>query len=128
MPIEMTFDPEKERLHTTASGTLSLAELLAHIDSEEGSGHLGASELFDARATTTTDLTTTQVRQLVDRMRDHARQGPLGPTALVTRSDVVFGMARMYSILSDDFDPRFFVFRDLEDAERWLDAGAPSSD
>jgi len=123
-PIEMAFDPKKQRLRTTSSGMLSLSDLLAHLDDEERQGNLGVSELFDARASTT-DLTANQVRELVDRMSRHAREGGLGPTALVTQNDLVFGMARMYSILSEDFDPRFRVCRDIESAERWLDAGAP---
>jgi hypothetical protein len=119
MPIDMTYDPATQRLRTTARGAIGLADLIAHIDTEARRGHLGAPELFDARGATT-DLTALQVRQLVDRMREHAARGVLGPTALVTHSDVVFGMAQMYSMLSDDFDGRFFVSRDLASAEQWL--------
>ena len=126
MPIVMEFDTAGNRLRTTAIGELTLADLLGHIDNEERAVHLGAPELFDARDATTT-LTAPEVRRLVDVMRSYAKQQALGPTALVTRSDVVFGMARMYGILSNDFDPRFGVFRNLTDAVRWLDAGAEPS-
>jgi hypothetical protein len=119
MPIDMRYDPDTQRLRTTARGSISFADLVAHIDDEARRGHLGAAELFDARDATT-DLTALQVRELVDRMREHAARGVLGATALVTHNDVVFGMAQMYSILSDDFDARFFVSRDLASAERWL--------
>jgi len=127
MPIDVKYDAAKEHLLVRISGKVTFADLLAHIDEEERSGHLGAPEVFDAR-TATTNLTPIQVRQLVERMRQHARQGPLGPTAFVTTNELVFGMARMYSILCDDFDPRFRVCRDLEAAMRWLDNGAPEAD
>ena len=122
MPIAMEFDTASNRLRTTATGELTLADLLGHIDDEERAAHLGAPELFDARDATTS-LMAPEVRRLVDVMRTYAKQQAIGPTALVTRNDVVFGMARMYGILSGDFDPRFSVFRNMTDAERWLDAG-----
>ena len=123
MPIVMEFDTASSRLRTTATGELTLADLLGHIDNEERAAHLGAPELFDARDATT-NLAAPEVRRLVDVMRSYAKQQAIGPTALVTRNDVVFGMARMYGILSNDFDPRFAVFRNMTDAERWLEAGA----
>ena len=122
MPIVMRFDPVAKRLLTTASGEVTFAELLDHIAAEGREGHLGAPELFDARQATT-NLTSAQVRQLVEQMRREAIGGSLGPTALVTTNDVVFGMARMYSLMSDTFDQRFTVFRSLIDAERWLNTG-----
>jgi len=45
----------------------------------------------------------------------------LGPTAIVTNNDVVFGMARMYSLLAESVGAAAEVFRDLESATRWLD-------
>ena len=82
--------------------------------------------MFDARQATT-NLTSAEVRHLVERMRSKAVVGTLGPTALVTTNDVVFGMARMYSLMSDTFDHRFTVFRSMIEAERWLNTGASSS-
>jgi hypothetical protein len=127
MPIVTEFDAARKRLRTTATGVISLADLFAHLDSEEADKHLAAPELIDARGATT-KLTTPELRQLISRMRDYASHAALGPTALVTDNDVVFGMARMYSVLIEEFDARFFVFRSLADAERWLDAGAPALD
>ena len=126
MPIAMGFDPVTNRLLTTASGEVTLADLLEHIAAEGREGHLGAPELFDARQATT-NLTSAHVRQLVEHMRLAAAGGTLGPTALVTANDVVFGMARMYSLMSDTFDQRFAVFRSMTEAERWLTAGASPS-
>jgi hypothetical protein len=126
MPIVMRFDPIANRLLTTASGEVTFADLLEHLAAEGREGHLGAAELFDARQATT-NLTSAEVRQLVEQMRRKAAAGTLGPTALVTTNDVAFGMARMYSLMSDTFDQRFTVFRSLTEAERWLNTGASSS-
>ena len=41
-------------------------------------------------------------------------------TALVVSTPVDFGMARMYGALAQKVDPDFSVFRDLGEAEAWL--------
>ncbi len=41
-------------------------------------------------------------------------------TALVVSTSVDFGMARMYGSLAQTVDPGFSVFRDLDEAEAWL--------
>ena len=49
--------------------------------------------------------------------------------AIVADSDVVFGMARMYSILRSDGSAETEVFRDVEEARAWLGvsrSGSPS--
>jgi hypothetical protein len=40
--------------------------------------------------------------------------------AIVAPSSHVFGMARMYEILSSDTPEQIVVFRDYDEAERWL--------
>ncbi len=124
MTIAMTFDPAARRLVTTATGDVTLQELLDHIEEEAGADHLGTPELFDARQARTS-LSSADIRTLIERMRRASQNRVLGPTALVTANDVVFGMARMYSLLSEGFDSRFAVFRQWSDAVRWLDAGGP---
>ena len=41
--------------------------------------------------------------------------------ALVVTNDLVFGMARMYQILSDESPDEFEIFRKLDDALLWLE-------
>lgn len=41
-------------------------------------------------------------------------------TALVVSTPVDFGMARMYGALARKVDPDFAAFRDLGEAEAWL--------
>lgn len=76
-------------------------------------------ELFDARGAVT-NVTTDEVRRLVARARAAAQRMPLGPTAIVTDSEHVFEMARMYAILAEAGAP-VEVFRELEAAVEWLD-------
>jgi hypothetical protein len=65
-------------------------------------------------------FTPDQIKQLVRRAAETARRTALGPTAIVTENDLVFAMARMYSILVENVAP-VGVFRDREPAIGWLE-------
>jgi hypothetical protein len=120
MPIRYVIDGNRKRLLTHAEGLVTFQELSQHLDAEERDRGLGLPELFDARGATT-NLTTGQVRTLVQRAADTLRGTALGPTAIVATNDVAFGMARMYAILTEQAGARVEVFRDIESATRWLD-------
>jgi hypothetical protein len=65
----------------------------------------------------------TDVQITVSTIREMVRLNPFGAgarRAVVITSDVVFGMARMYQILSDDSPDELLIFRKIDDALRWL--------
>jgi hypothetical protein len=119
MPIQYVIDRIHQRILTQAEGLVTFADLSRHLDAEERDRGLELPELFDARGATT-NVTTQQVRTLVSRAAAALRRIPLGPTAIVATDDLVFGMARMYAILTEDAGARVEVFRDIESANRWL--------
>ena len=104
---------------TRADGVLTFHDLNAHLDVEQRNRDLHRAELIDARGATT-DITTAQVRRLVQRAADMLRNVDLGPTAIVTTNDVAYGMARMYSILVEGVGANTEVFRDMASANAWL--------
>jgi hypothetical protein len=120
MPIRYAMDDVHRRLLTRADGLLTFHDIHAHLDLEERNRDLGVPELFDARAATT-DLTAEQVRRLVRRAADMLRVVDLGATAIVTTNDVLYGMARMYSVLAESEGAAADVFYDMESATRWLE-------
>jgi hypothetical protein len=105
---------------THADGIVTFHDINAHLDLEQRNRDLTRSELIDARGATT-DITSDQVRRLVRRAADMLRLVDLGPTAIVTNDDVVYGMARMYSILAEGVGAAAEAFRDMESATRWLE-------
>jgi hypothetical protein len=119
MPIHYSIDPAGGRMTTRADGVVTFHDINAHLDVEQRNRDLHRSELIDARGATT-DLTAEQVRRLVRRAADMLRITDLGPTAIVTTNDVVYGMARMYSILAEGVGANAEVFRDMDSATRWL--------
>jgi hypothetical protein len=123
MPIRYSVDKLHGRLLTHAVGNITADDINAHLDLEQRDRNLEVPELVDARGATA-DVTTDQIRRLVQRATNMLRHVKLGPTAIVTDNDVVFGMARMYSLLVDGAGVRVEVFRDLEAARQWLDQAA----
>jgi hypothetical protein len=120
MAITFVVDRFRQRVLTHADGVVTFEDLNRHLDQEELARGLDLPELIDARAATT-NLTAEQIQQLVQRAADIARRIPFGPTAIVTTDDVVYGMARMYSMLAENAGVCLAVFRDLDAAEHWLD-------
>jgi len=127
MPIRYSVDRIHRRLVTQANGLVTFQDINAHLDYEQRNRDLDRPELFDARGATT-DLTADQVRRLAQRAADMLRIVDLGPTAIVTTDDVVYGMARMYSVLAEGAGAAAEVFRDMESATRWLDRQSAEKD
>jgi hypothetical protein len=123
MPITYVIDRLRQRMLTQASGLVTFADVIGHLDQEERDRGLDLPELVDARGAQT-DLTAEQVRRLVQRAVQLLRTIPLGPTAIVASDDTLFGMARMYSILVEQDGISVDVFRDIESAQNWLDSPA----
>jgi hypothetical protein len=119
MSIHYFRDQAHNRLITTADGLQTFEDINAHLDLEERNGDLNRPELIDAR-NATTNITAQQVRLLAHRAEGMLSRVRLGPTALVTNDDLVFGMARMYSVFAESAGAVVEVFRDIEVANRWL--------
>jgi hypothetical protein len=121
MPITYVIDRLHQRMLTHASGLITFQDVDDHLDQEERDRGLHLPELVDARGART-DLTSAQVRALVQRGIRLQRTIPLGPTAIVANDDTLFGMARMYSILGEHDGITVDVFRDVDSASRWLES------
>ena len=119
MPISYLIDSRTGWMLTRADGLVTLHEVNAHLDMEQRNRDLHRAELIDARGATT-DLSTDDIRRLVQRAAQMLRVIDLGPTAIVTTNDLVFGMARMYGILAEGVGVNAEAFRDMQSASNWL--------
>ena len=120
MPIDFHYDPEVGILLTSAEGLLTFDEILQHLNEERNAKGIAQREIFDATQAHT-DSTAEQVRVVVQRMIEMGRQGAFGPTAVITKNDVVFGMARMLGILSElGGGPKVQAFRTFNEGLDWL--------
>lgn len=104
-----------------ATGVITFADVLAHVEAKSKIATPELTELLDATDASTT-ITADEVRQLaVSAGLRHSRHGAL---AIVANRNSVYGMARMYAMLSEPVGATVEVFRDVDSAERWLDARA----
>ncbi|MEK7754159.1 MAG: hypothetical protein AAB403_19055 [Planctomycetota bacterium] len=120
MPITYERHDETRRIRVTASGVLTLRDILAVIDRQLAEGAWTYSILYDAH-----DLTAMpsadEVRKLAARVEALAQKhGRRGAIAIVTSSDAVYGTSRMYAALSEQPGQTISVFRAFDEAERWL--------
>lgn len=79
-------------------------------------------ELADLRGLSGNGLTTDGIKKMSALAKRYHRSGL---TAIVTESDLSFGLGRMYNVLGPDGTKRIEVFRDLVPALTWL--GVPTS-
>jgi hypothetical protein len=118
MPCGYTIDLARSLVLSRGWDLVTDRELLAHVRTLTSDPRFARDfrQLVDLRDVTDVRITVSTIREMV-------RLNPFGAgarRAVVITSDVVFGMARMYQILSDDSPDELQIFRKIDDALRWL--------
>jgi hypothetical protein len=93
-------------------------ELLAHVRALTTDSRFAPHfrQLADLRDVMEIKFTASTIREMV-------RLNPFGAgarRALVVTSDELFGMARMYQLLTDESPDELQIFRKMDDALQWL--------
>ncbi|MGH0038492.1 MAG: hypothetical protein ACQGVK_25945 [Myxococcota bacterium] len=124
MGIRYRIDSELALVVTTASGLLEDADLLDYgrrllADPDRSKAK---HELVDLRRVDDASSVSSEgIRALAEFWTDRSDQMAGGRLAIVARSNVGYGMSRMYQILRSDGPDSIQVFRDLERALTWLE-------
>jgi len=119
MPCSYSILPERGLVRVTGTGVVGLIDLKAVFgwlrDDPAFSGHLDS--LWDFGRVETTDLDASSVRTLtrLPRLFDHGSR-----RAVVVRTDLGYGLTRMFQILGGREGEDFAIFRSLDEAEDWL--------
>jgi AcrR family transcriptional regulator len=120
MPVVYQIDLQRRLIRTTCRGAIVLAEALDYFDQLERdvsrAGRLDV--LFDFRETTTVPKVA-ELRAVAERI-GRVRALSFGACAIVTDSDVMFGMSRMFEVFTEKHFAAMRVFRDHVEAEVWL--------
>ena len=120
--VEYHRDEVKRRLLWVAHGEVTLEEILQVTARQIADGAWPYPLLYDAREREGS-LTAGDLHQLSDAIAEYsARLGPRGRIAIVVSADA-HGQGQMYSLVSSRLEGNHQVFRDVADAERWLDEG-----
>lgn len=101
-----------------ASGPITRADILAHLEKERDAGILPFARMADAREMRP-EFDAADVQDVVMWIRAAAPAPSLGPTAVVVGSDAAFGLIRMFQMRLEE-EALVRPFRDHETAERWL--------
>src|SRR5712692_11779256 len=91
----------RQRLTIIGRDPIGVPDVLAWLERQAAEGAWAYSTLDDLRLVTW-NPTTEEVRRILRRVVTlSATHGPRGPSAIVATQPVLFGMAHMYSALSD---------------------------
>jgi hypothetical protein len=121
-PVTIHVDDERRRIDVRVAGLVSYEEAMRLIAYRRAHGLTAYALLVDL-SEAESDLSGAQVRQLAEARRHAYGGGGVGATVVVAPSDVLFGMARMYEILSENTAP-IRVARTWAEAEATIAAAA----
>lgn len=122
MPIAQTIDTGRRLVHVNLSGEIRAEEciLFLHGLIDNASVHRGFDLLYDARAVARPRIAHSDIQELAAIARSAADVFGGTRWAIVTSSDLVFGLARMFAMSAEDAPFDVNVFRSEDDVWQWL--------
>jgi hypothetical protein len=120
MPIRYERDDARQRVVVTVHGPFAVADFLAVIERQRGDDAWAYGMLYDLRGMTG-EPAVDDLRQFMSEA-DRTTQ-PRGPIAILATEPAIYGRACTYAALTRA-TLTIEVFRDLDNAERWLTAQA----
>ena len=120
MPLTAHVDPDTGIAHYSAAGHMDRDEVISVISK------MYRDPSFQSPWHSMWDLTGAKPSFTADDLRDVAayvranRPVDAGRIAIVATEDLVFGMGRMFEVFASDLQAETRVFRELEQARRWL--------
>ena len=120
MSLEVSIDTEKRRVRTAWVGRIDGPDLLEADAAFRSTPDVEPDfdQLIDLRRTEPGDVTTDAISSLASRPPFFSKSSR---RAVVVRSDLGFGLSRMFEQMRGDAAGEIRVFRDVESAEAWLD-------
>jgi len=116
-------DPDNHAVMTRVWGVMSDADALGHerrlID--DSSVPTNPRQIIDLREVAGFDVTQDGMLRMVELDNAHAARLGEGMVAIVAPEDLMFGISRMFQIVTDSSPWQVSVFRTTHEARRWLD-------
>lgn len=122
VPCVVRRDETKRWIVVRASGALTLSEILDVIHTARATvQHQMWPMIVDARSATT-EISENDIERAVDAVREASARGPRGHVSLVADDDTLYARMLLYEARCADIGIRVIrAFRQLPDAERWLE-------
>ena len=126
MPASFTIDEKQRLVRSRAWGVLVDQDLRSNQQALRNDSRFDPTfrQVYDFTGVTDVQLTQAGIQSLAY----NPLFVPTARRAVVVSSDVAYGMARMYALISNRDERAFRIFRDLDSAQRWieLDTDDPS--
>lgn len=121
MPIKLWVDTDNQRVRAIVTGNFSTAEILRSINQavEDPEFKPGFNILSDHTGIDTA-ITPEQAQMTAAHMEQLARYFTGSKWAVVTATDISYGMMRMLSVYLENIPVYLQVFRSMAEAEDWL--------
>lgn len=115
-------DSSTNMVFTTATGILTVEEVLQNRESiaEKTEQLATLNELVDLSKIQTFRVSSDDMRRVVAIEKSLGLQERSGRRAIVAPGDFIYGMARMYQILSENCETEIQIFRSTGQARVWL--------
>jgi hypothetical protein len=126
MPLRFRIDHAADLVITTAEGRVSVEELHAHARELARTPNRPLRELVDFSDCVEISVPTEAVRLTAKSLSDDDENAPGSRVAMVANADAVFGMLRLFRVHREHSDVAITVFRDRDEALRWL-TGEPDN-
>lgn len=129
MPVTYELDPEAGFIDVRCVGHVTLEEVLIHLRTIEEDPRL--PERLDAlldMGDQTSIPETVELREITRGLERVSKTVRWRALAIVARSDVLFGMSRMFAVFTEPLFSQLNVFREREEAIRWLAAARSPTD
>ena len=118
MPAEFRIDRSQKMVFSTARGVVTDHEVLAHQDRLRNDPDFEPSlwQFIDFTHATRIDLSVKTIQLLAQRnpFGKHSRRAFYAP------DDILYGLARMFQILTDHHKDELNVYRDISEARKFL--------
>ena len=118
MPAEYTIDKLSGGVFSSAYGIITDQDAYSHQDRLRNDPEFnpGYFQLFDFTKVTQADISTEAIHLLAER-------NPFGQgshRAFVVPSDLMYGLSRMFQILTDHHQDKLSIFKDIHEARKYL--------
>ena len=122
MPITTTIDHDRQLTIHTVAGKPPFEELMTTLK-QFWEDQPTMNLLWDLTKASLVHLTYSEARKIIDYVRPHTEKRAGGKTALVSPSDLEYGVSRQIKSLREFQHPsnQLEVFRSIEEANQWID-------
>ena len=121
MPVTYILDAQARLIRTRCIGNVTLEEVLAHFrELEKDPSAAGYLDVFLDVSQTTSLPAGFQIAAVADQIRKVHQTVRFNACAVFAQSDALYGMMRVFQVMTEPYFRVVRVFRDPSEAEAWL--------